>query len=239
MFPTSPPSPPFFSPSSRFTWFGRRQVWGDCFNGRPWRVREQPAHDDSSYESHSRVFHRFSIPLYVVVKNRREFPPSMQRDRERNEDYRGGKKISDGIFPCFFPTITMRKYFRHFPKEPTPSSLIVAYILKRNYDNLFFLSKTHSRNKRTFKRLVCAILDSQRVRGEGDAEGRETRDGYGGRYARVSSQRINRARTQSRSEFVERFTHEEMAVHVRQHQGAGVIRGWRAPEYKWTRSLAV
>lgn len=133
----------------------------------------------------------------------------------------------------------MRKYFRHFPKEPTPSSLIVAYILKRNYDNLFFLSKTHSRNKRTFKRLVCATLDSQRVRGEGDAKGRETRDGYGGRYARVSSQRINRARTQSRSEFVERFTHEEMAVHVRQHQGAGVIRGWRAPEYKWTRSLAV
>lgn len=128
--------------------------------------------------------------------------------------------------------------FSSFSKT-TPSSLIVAYILKRNYDNLFFLSKTHSRNKRTFKRLVCAILDSQRVRGEGDAEGRETRDGYGGRYARVSSQRINRARTQSRSEFVERFTHEEMAVHVRQHQGAGVIRGWRAPEYKWTRSLAV
>lgn len=62
---------------------------------------------------------------------------------------------------------------------------------------------------------------------------------YGGRYTRVSSQRINRARTQSRSEFVERFTHEEMAVHVRQHQGTGVIRGWRAPEYKWTRSLAM
>lgn len=52
----------------------------------------------------------------------------------------GGKKIFDGIFPCFFPTITMRKYFPHFPKQPTPSSLIVAYILKRNYDNLFFLS---------------------------------------------------------------------------------------------------
>lgn len=162
MFPTSPPSPPFFSPSSRFTWFGRRQVWGDCFNGRPWRVREQPAHDDSSYESHSRVFHRFSIPLYVVVKNRREFPPSMQRDRERNEDYRGGKKIFDGIFPCFFPTITMRKYFRHFPKEPTPSSLIVAYILKRNYDNLVFLSKTHSRNKRTSRLRDSWFPESER-----------------------------------------------------------------------------
>ena len=44
-------------------------------------------------------------------------------------------------------------------------------------------------------------------------------------------------RHRGRREFVENFTHEEMAAHVHQRQGIGVIRGWRAPEYKWTRSL--
>lgn len=32
---------------------------------------------------------------------------------------------------------------------------------------MIIFSSSHTRNKRTFKRLVCAILDSQRVRGEG------------------------------------------------------------------------
>lgn len=56
--------------------------------------------------------------------------------------------------------------------------------------------------------------------------------------ARVSQRRTHQPQTPGgRREFVENFTHEEMAAHVRQRQGIGVIRGWRAPEYKWTRSL--
>lgn len=39
--------------SSRFTWFGWRQVWGGGINGRPWRRRVSAArsHDDSSRNS--------------------------------------------------------------------------------------------------------------------------------------------------------------------------------------------
>lgn len=54
------------------------------------------------------------------------------------------------------------------------------------------------------------------------------------RCARVLETRQSR----TQPPWMESFTHEEMAAHVRQRQGIGVIRGWRAPEYKWTCSLA-
>lgn len=63
----SPLPPPLFllPSSSRFTWFGWRQVWGGIVSMEDLEEEEewaQPAHDDSSCNSHSRVvFHRFFV----------------------------------------------------------------------------------------------------------------------------------------------------------------------------------